>query len=148
MYVATDLLYCDFGNSPTLNAASSWARASFPACLPVLISPLPSESNPFSKILNQQYPFITTTLSLSLFSQLERYNLTTLLICVILSVVHLLVIPSRTIRTTLLICLIICLVLIITLGTLVILIATGTVQLIGFYRPLPPCFDVSSYERR
>jgi hypothetical protein len=39
---------------------------------PVLISPLPSEPNPFSKILNQQYPFITTTLSLYLFSQLEK----------------------------------------------------------------------------
>jgi hypothetical protein len=69
--------------------------ASFPTCLPVLISPLPSEPNPCSEILNQQYPFITTTLSLSLFGQLERYNLTTLLICVILSVVHLLVIPSQ-----------------------------------------------------
>lgn len=42
---------------------------SFPPFFPALAAPLPSVPNPLDSILNQQYPFITTTLSPSLLSQ-------------------------------------------------------------------------------
>jgi hypothetical protein len=95
---------------------------SSPACFPVLIFPLPSEPNPFNKILNQQYPFITTTLSLSLFSQSERAQSH--------HSPHLhypLVIPSQNHENGPTHRLIVWLGLIIIVGALVILTATGTI---------------------